>query len=286
MPKSIALPVGKKFGEWLVIGKEFKKGSLTKTIHVPVRCSCGFESSVAKAALVRGSSVRCKTCVYKMRRKIQVTPGQKFGSWTVVKEVDSIVISGKPNRMILVRCSCGETKKVHLISLSNSRSTRCKKCLDSQQTDHGMSKSREYQAWRHMLNRCLDPSNKSYENYGGRGVTVCDRWNPNKGGSFQNFYADMGPRPSSDHQLDKEAFFLGNKIYGPGLVAWATREENMSRRRNTLFVSFCGEQISFNNLAKAYNIDYLWLYSKVIISGVKAEDAIFEAILLGKNHAK
>lgn len=283
MPKRIPLSIGQKFGEWIVIGDEFKKSSLSGVFHVPVRCSCGNESLVLKAALKSKTSTCCKECSGKKRRSINVFPGKKFGSWTVVCELEAIVRSGKPVRRVLACCSCGTERSLELIGLVHGRSVCCLDCSNKLKTDHGMSKSREYQVWRHMLNRCFDPTSAGYANYGARGVTVCDRWNPDKGGSFQNFYLDLGPRPSADYQLDKEILHKDNMIYGPGLCGWATRRENIMRRRNTIYVKFYDKSTTLVDLAKEYDLDYYFLYYKIVLCGNSAEEVISS---LSTNHRK
>lgn len=90
---------------------------------------------------------------------------------------------------------------------------------------HGMRKTSEYRAWIAMKNRC---ANNWHPNYGGRGIRVCDRWLH----SFENFYADVGPKPSSIHTLERENV---NKDYEPGNVKWATpKEQTRNQRRNHL----------------------------------------------------
>lgn len=88
--------------------------------------------------------------------------------------------------------------------------------------------------WSNMLQRCNNPRATGYSNYGGRGVTVCERWDPAKGGSYINFIEDMGYRPSVYHQLDKEAVRTDNLVYGPDTCKWVHRRENLSsgRRRS------------------------------------------------------
>ena len=66
-------------------------------------------------------------------------------------------------------------------------------------TTHGMSNLREYRTWSDIKTRCYNPKRKRYRNYGGRGIKVCDRWLE----SFENFYKDMGPRPSEEHSIDR-----------------------------------------------------------------------------------
>lgn len=90
---------------------------------------------------------------------------------------------------------------------------------------HGKRYTKEYEAWQHMKSRCLNPKNKAYHNYGGRGITICDRWL-----KFENFIADMGNAPTPKHSLDRYPNNDGH--YEPGNCRWATPEQqNLNKRR-------------------------------------------------------
>lgn len=96
----------------------------------------------------------------------------------------------------------------------------------------------EYAAWGNMKNRCLYKSYRSYHRYGGRGIRVCDRWRH----SFENFLADVGPRPSPQHSLDRYPNNDGN--YEPGNVRWATRAEQQHSRPK-FFLDLTGKTFNF-----------------------------------------
>ncbi len=78
-----------------------------------------------------------------------------------------------------------------------------------------------------MIQRCTNPNSDAYPDYGGRGVKVCDRWRGPSG--FQNFYADMGPRPSKKHEVDRFPNNDGN--YEPSNCRWTTRKPQMRNMR-------------------------------------------------------
>ena len=92
----------------------------------------------------------------------------------------------------------------------------------------------EYTCWRNMNNRCRNPNNPAFKNYGGRGITVCDRWKS----SYENFLADMGPRPSPAHSIERNDNDLG---YSPSNCRWATKAEQFANRRCTMRVELAGQ---------------------------------------------
>ncbi len=95
---------------------------------------------------------------------------------------------------------------------------------------HGFTRTPTYRAWRALLRRCFNPKDKTYADYGGRGITVCDRWNPRKGGSFRNFLADVGSKPPGKDALDRYPNNDGN--YEPQNVRWASWSESNKNRRS------------------------------------------------------
>ena len=89
---------------------------------------------------------------------------------------------------------------------------------------HGLSWMPEYKAWSNMIRRCTNPRCKDWSKYGGRGITVCERWR----NSFLNFLEDVGEKPSIFLLLER---FDNNRGYEPGNVGWATSKEQQNNRR-------------------------------------------------------
>ena len=103
-------------------------------------------------------------------------------------------------------------------------------------TTHGLTKDkyRIYCVWRGMKQRCSNPRNKEYHNYGGRGIRVCQRWKQ----SFAHFLGDMGDPPTSKHQIDR---INNNDGYHPNNCRWTTPKINGRNRRNNHLITHGGE---------------------------------------------
>lgn len=111
---------------------------------------------------------------------------------------------------------------------------------------HGMSKTSTYKSWEAMIQRCSNASLKSYKNYGGRGISVCDEWT-----KFEKFYADMGIKPNgcSIDRIDV------NGNYDQLNCRWSTMKQQNRNRRNNRLIEFNGETLSLiNTLIDDFNI--------------------------------
>jgi len=111
---------------------------------------------------------------------------------------------------------------------------RCRRCESAAQQARAKAHpfKGEYTSWRGMRQRCGNANANHYENYGGRGIQVCEDWS-----SFSAFLEDMGPKPSSHHQIDR---IDNDGDYAPDNCRWATRKEQGANRSNTRLITFGG----------------------------------------------
>lgn len=161
--------------------------------------------------------------------KIQNIENERFGRLIAKKYLKTK--KGKSSTWLCI-CDCGETTKVELSSLRNGNTKSCG-CLQKDRvrefsTKHKMSHSSEYHAWGNMIQRCTNPNNPEYKNYGARGIIVCREWL----NSFEVFFKDMGEKPFSDYSLDRKN---NDKGYEKNNCRWidsSTQAINTRRREN------------------------------------------------------
>lgn len=134
----------------------------------------------------------------------------------------------------LFACDCGNQRILSENSVKRGLTKSCG-CLRAEKAKqngslssgpvptHGKSKIPEYFVWKSMRQRCGNPKSTDYTEYGGRGITVCERWS-----DFQNFIKDMGNRPSAKHSIDR---IDNSGNYEPANCRWVTNEIQATNRR-------------------------------------------------------
>lgn len=162
--------------------------------------------------------------------------GQKYGRLTVLAQAACL----RPGaRRWVCRCDCGTICTVAGSNLRRkTRSCGClRRSLASERfSTHRMSHTSEYRIWTGMICRCENPHHISFPRYGGRGISVCVRWRQD----FAAFYADLGPRPSRRHSLER---LRNDGIYEPGNTVWSTPREQTRNKRNNRLLS-TGETVT------------------------------------------
>ncbi len=121
---------------------------------------------------------------------------------------------------------------------------------------HGMCGTPEYNSWAAIVSRCTSPRNQAYENYGGRGITVCDDWR----NSFSAFYADVGPRPSKGYSLDR---IDPDGNYEQSNCRWSDRHTQSRNKRSNRWLTHDGETRTISDWADLLGIERSGLRSRL-----------------------
>lgn len=152
--------------------------------------------------------------------------GERYGRLVVTVQRNP----GEPH--VQVRCDCGAETQIRLGQFGRTKSCGCLKreTTIARSTKHGMALTPIYWIWADMVGRCTRPTHARYSDYGGRGITVCERWL-----DFANFYADMGDRPK-DRSLDR---INNDGPYASENCRWATASEQRRNRRPQRLKTHC-----------------------------------------------
>ena len=243
---------GQIFGRLEVIGTEVTEDG--KTLQV-CRCSCDSRTIVkGHTCRLKNGTLKSCGCIsaekararmlkdgagiarrYQLSKPLKVSKDEVFGRLTVIGETDLMPDGqrGKNRRAVLCQCACGNKVSVWVKHLLNGHivSCGCFKDAGTKKTHgqsanraHGIKGTGEYNSWIGCVERCYNPINPAYLDYGLMGIGVCDRWRK----SFIHFYEDMGPKPSKEHSLDRYPDKKGN--YEPSNCRWASKSEQAANR--------------------------------------------------------
>jgi len=189
------------------------------------------------------------------KRNIVFEQGEIVNGFTFIEDMPSIISGGKPCRIAKFICHCGNefTNRLHSVK-KLGMGCGCK----MHPKTHGYSRNKmpEYKTWIQMKQRCYNKNSDNYDLYGGRGITVCDRWL----NSFETFLADMGHKPSKEYTIDRENV---NGHYEPSNCKWATPKEQSRNKRNNVLLTYNGETLCVSEWCERLNINKHTVLSRI-----------------------
>lgn len=183
-----------------------------------------------------------------MPNKIDIS-GERYGKLVAIKR------SPTKSTHWVCRCDCGNESVTYLGHLRDGHTKSCGCGQSDGATKHGLHKSKEYLAWQNIIQRTTNPNHPQYHYWGGRGITVSSDWK-----TFNNFYRDMGNRPSDKHSIDR---INNNSGYEKSNCRWATKREQSLNTRRTHHITHNGETRSMIEWAEHLGIKYVTLCNRV-----------------------
>ncbi len=196
--------------------------------------------------------------------------GQHFGRLTVIRKHHK----SNARKQALWECVCGcGSENVVIVPTTSLRKeiTRSCGCLRKEATvarnnTHGLANTPEYGVWCRIKNRCYNEKEKSYPDYGGRGITMSSEWKE----SFEAFYHDMGPRPTAGYTVERRD---NDKGYSKENCEWATRKEQANNRRTNIYYELGGESKTLQQWCEELDLKYITVYQR-LRHGMSFEEAI------------
>lgn len=238
---------GQRFGR--LIAKEYvkteKKGSYWLCV-----CDCGNQKLVKVSKLRSGHTQSCG-CLQRERTHnacYKDLTGQCFGRLTVIGPA---LPSASGRTRFQCKCVCGKIVNVEGGNLVSGATKSCG-CIRREITrklklSHGMVGTRIYRCWMNMRSRCLNPKNKEFSNYGGRGISICKEWNDFS--AFYNWATLNGYR--DDLTIDRIDV---DKGYCPQNCRWANRYTQSRNRTDNVYITIDGKTMIQEDWAKELNV--------------------------------
>lgn len=201
--------------------------------------------------------------------------GQRFGHLTVLGYLPRR--SDSPHVYWLCRCDCGTFTGPSTGKLRSTSTVSCGcykgEITAARMTRHGLTDAPEYNLYLKIKSRCLRPDDPHFQDYGGRGISICDRWLNGEYGrtGFECFLADVGPRPSRGHSIDR---IDNDGNYEPGNCRWATPTQQARNRRSNIYVTVGGATMSLPDACERLGLHYPFILSRMARKGWTFERAI------------
>jgi hypothetical protein len=260
---------GQKYGRLTIIEKAQTEGRAKYVC----KCDCGTMVVVQSSNLKNGHTTSCGCARKQAASEYEYITGQIFGKLIAVKRVKT---PGEREAKWICKCDCGGATKTRISNLKTgvTKSCGCRRTeiLTELKTTHGGRKTRIYNIWNKMKRRCNDPKDRSYYQYGGRGISVCEEWNH----SFEVFrdwaYKNGYTEELSIDRIDND----GN--YCPENCRWATATTQARNRRSNTRIEFKGKVHSFAEWGEITGIPMHTLRDRILRYDWPIERALTEPV--------
>lgn len=265
----------KQFGNLTVLSLSSERSSDGSRIWI-CKCACGNIGKYPANKLNFGKCVQCYDCGRKNKINaghIQIDiKGHRSGRLVAMERTEDKHSDG--SSLWLCFCDCGSKIKLTSCQFKSKERVSCG-CYRSEmaaqrQTTHGMSGSITYSSWISMRERVTNENSLHFDRYGGRGITICDRWL----NSFEAFYSDMGSRPSLEYSIDR---INNDGNYEPGNCKWSTDIEQARNRSNTIKLTYNGieqsidtwvDQLNLSKPAVLYRLNSGWSHVEALFGRI------------------
>jgi hypothetical protein len=239
---------GENFGRWVVL-------EMTSRM-VDVKCECGTIKKIDYFNLIKGKSISCG-CYGHPNKRRKVNIGERFGRLIIMNEI----IGNYSTRKFMVKCDCGNECEVYMNNLTRGHTNSCgcfaNEVLMKRNIKHGDAPrgnaATEYNTYRSMINRCSNPKDKRYDEYGGRGISVCDEWL----NSYETFLNDMGRRPENKTSIDRIDV---NGNYCKENCRWSDALEQARNLRSNVLIGYNGVKQCISQWNDIFKVPYGTLY--------------------------
>lgn len=183
--------------------------------------------------------------------------GMRFHKLVVLYQISG---SRKSPSKVICQCDCGNTTMQFKNNVTSGKVKSCSchknRLAKENHLKHGMHGTKIYAVWASMIQRCCNPKNKSFHNYGGRSIQVCIAWQS----SFEQFYKDVGNRPTPAHTLDR---IDNSSNYEPDNIKWSLVDEQANNKRTNHLIEYNDEKLTMSQAARKFNISYSKLKRRI-----------------------
>jgi len=250
------------------------------------KCDCGKEKVLPKGDVMSGHTKSCGCLNLELLRarknRFKDITGQKNGFLTAIKFIER----KNKKTYYLFKCDCGVEKIINKADVLCGKISPCGHRAGQGKVTHHMTGTRFYKIWKGIKDRCLNKKSDAYNDYGGRGIKICDRW----ANSFENFKKDLyenyllhekenGTKNTMIERIDN------NGNYEPENIKWATRSEQNNNTRQNRRLLFNGSNKTITEWSKIKKIGRLTL-SRRLGLGWTTEEALTVPVIKNQKYKK